>query len=588
MKKTLIDVLERRQVTFANQDLVAPPPARHRRYQSELLDNHIGVDTPRPSSAPSSGDTQQSSSNSRPTLQHNRGTSYGSRRNLLQRSPASLRRSNRSSTGDWVGGAENGSDNPAATYQRDNRPRLASLPTVNYPTRSSRHHRGKSGNVVYVRSDSSGSQASSLISGLTTPGERARYVALQMKMAAGSNNTEDTIGVNANLPDLMNAIEAQRESDDLSNGNQHRSAAGSSRDSQSESRAAKSKSSTSSGGYRYRPFSGISSSPFSHGGRNASNGVDQLFQVAERVQELCQIEEENEASDDDDNDGVKLSNSIVLEEENANFLTQIAASHPSVPNVYAEDNVDDGAVDTEATVDEQTPILSKRLSRIAASRRRPPASLFDSITKPNPDSRFYKVRQWLNGFRNRFKMLILAFNFPFVTERMWGFTQNELTMFIVPALAVSYFFFYQMNNPTLFKTEASISWWILFCLRHYCTFLLACVSQYIFVDVMALQSMLSIQMIGPLATLYTINGKGWPFVLTAWGVINLLLIQENSDSASSHHFFSHWLYYTDVELFSAENPSGNGKCIQSTTTYHIFLVSFFYSSCTVLFTHYSC
>ena len=558
-KKTLIDVLERRQVTFANQDLVAPPPARHRRYQSELLDNHIGVDTPRPSSAPSSSDTdtQQSSSNSRPTL-HNRGTSYGSRRNLLQRSPASLRRSNRSSTGDWVGGAENGSDNPAATYQRDNRPRLASLPTVNYPTRSSRHHRGKSGNVVYVRSDSSGSQASSLISGLTTPGERARYVALQMKMAAGSNNTEDTIGVNANLPDLMNAIEAQRESDELSNGNQHKSVASSSRDS---SRAANSKSGSTSSPYRYRPFSGISSSPFSHGGRKTSNGVEQLFQVAERVQELCQIEEENEASDDDDNDAVKLSNSIVLEEENANFLSQIAASHPAVPNMYAEDNVDDGAVDTEATVDEQTPILSKRLSHISeiASRRRPPASLFDSITKPNPDSRFYKVRQWLNGFRNRFKMLMLAFNFPFVTERMWGFIQNELTMFIVPALAVSYFFFYQMNNPTLFKTEASISWWILFCLRHYCTLLLACISPYIFVDVLALQSMMSIQMIGPLATLYTINGKGWPFVLTAWGLINFLLIQENSDSA--HHFFSHWLYYTDVELFSAENPSGNGKCI---------------------------
>ena len=566
MIKTLIDVLERRQVTFANQDLVAPPPARHRRYQSELLDNHIGVDTPRPSSAPSSGDTQQSLYNSRPTL-HNRGTSYGSRRNLLQRSPASLRRSNRSSTGDWVGGAENGSENPAATYQRDNRPRLASLPTVNYPTRSSRHHRGKSGNLVYVRGISDSSGSSSLISGLTTPGERARYVALQMKMAAGSNNTEDTIGVNANLPALMNAIEAQRESDELSNGNQHRSVTSSSRDSQmSESRAAKSKSgSTSSGEYRYRPFSGISSSPFSHGGRNASNGVDQLFQVAERVQELCQIEEENEASDNDNNDGVQLNNSIVLEEENANFLTQIAASHPAVPNVYAEDNVDDGAVDTEATVDEQTPILSKRLSRIAASRRRPPASLFDSITKPNPDSRFYKVRQWLNGFRNRFKLLILAFNFPFVTERMWGFIQNELTMFIIPALAVSYFFFYQMNNPTLFKTEASISWWILFCLRHYCTLLLACVSQYIFVDVLALQSMMSIQMIGPLATLYTINGKGWPFVLTAWGVINFLLIQENSDSA--HHFFSHWLYYTDVELFSAENPSGNGKCIHIVINY---------------------
>jgi hypothetical protein len=46
-----------------------------------------------------------------------------------------------------------------------------------------------------------------------------------------------------------------------------------------------------------------------------------------------------------------------------------------------------------------------------------------------------------------------------------------MSMIIVPALAVSAFLYYKMNNPVLpvFPTNASVSWWILFLLRHYVT-----------------------------------------------------------------------------------------------------------------------
>ena len=79
--------------------------------------------------------------------------------------------------------------------------------------------------------------------------------------------------------------------------------------------------------------------------------------------------------------------------------------------------------------------------------------------------------------------------------------------------------------------------------------------EYLFVDVMALRSLVSIDLIGPLATLYTINAKGWPFILTTWGVLNFLLIQENSDTG--HSFFSHWLYFLDVDMFNNNNDAGN-------------------------------
>lgn len=76
-----------------------------------------------------------------------------------------------------------------------------------------------------------------------------------------------------------------------------------------------------------------------------------------------------------------------------------------------------------------------------------------------------------------------------------------------------------------------------------------------FADVMAVRSLLSVQLIGPLATLYIINARGWPFTLTVWGMLNFFLIQGIRDS--DNVFFSHWLYFTDIEMFTAENPSGS-------------------------------
>ena len=109
-----------------------------------------------------------------------------------------------------------------------------------------------------------------------------------------------------------------------------------------------------------------------------------------------------------------------------------------------------------------------------------------------------------------------------------------------------------------------------------------------------MHSLLSVQLIGPLATLYTINAKGWPFTLTgefplhvlsseifpsfltpyplrflsAWGVINFLLNQEGHDNGSL--VYSHWLYWTDIQMFTAENSSG---AVAQTEFYKELLVS---------------
>lgn len=65
----------------------------------------------------------------------------------------------------------------------------------------------------------------------------------------------------------------------------------------------------------------------------------------------------------------------------------------------------------------------------------------------------------------------LSNQIPYVKERLWDFFQNDVTMWIMPALAVSAFFYYKLNNPVLsvLPTDASISWWVLFAIRHYLT-----------------------------------------------------------------------------------------------------------------------
>jgi hypothetical protein len=72
-------------------------------------------------------------------------------------------------------------------------------------------------------------------------------------------------------------------------------------------------------------------------------------------------------------------------------------------------------------------------------------------------------------------MLAVAFDGAYVKERLWNSLQNDVSMFIMPLLSISAFFYYQLNNPILpiFSTDASISWWILFVIRHYVTLLVS-------------------------------------------------------------------------------------------------------------------
>ena len=339
------------------------------------------------------------------------------------------------------------------------------------------HHRSRSALPSNFERGVSNSTNSTGASGLTTPGERARYVALAMKATADYAIDEALPSLGeAGLPDLVNRVEAQRDNDEQrSTGSTRKSGRGSvtngsrsgrSRLSEHRSTETQSKASSYSGYRSSRPFAGVSSA-FSNDGGFTSH---QMFEVAEHVVELCQIPEDEEGDE----------GSGDLEKENANFLTAIMASHPEVPpadvegDVPGELNVEDGGA-----VDEQTPILQQNPKR--SPRMIPKPNMMWSLNlRPPPESRFYKVIMWWGEVRKQMRMLTAGFDFPYVRERLWSFIQNDLSMIIVPALAIAAFCFYSLDNPPLrvFKTGASISWGILFLLRHYVTLQLAYMIEY--------------------------------------------------------------------------------------------------------------
>ena len=127
----------------------------------------------------------------------------------------------------------------------------------------------------------------------------------------------------------------------------------------------------------------------------------------------------------------------------------------------------------------------------------------------------------------------------------------------VPCLITSILFFHVsgINYVVPFLPgNATISWWFLFATRQTVTLGLARMTIYVVVDGFMLGTRLAVQTLGPLLTLTAATGKGWPLILAAWGVWNLILIHGLSP------FQRNWLYWTRIPFF---NQNYNGELLNS-------------------------
>jgi hypothetical protein len=103
------------------------------------------------------------------------------------------------------------------------------------------------------------------------------------------------------------------------------------------------------------------------------------------------------------------------------------------------------------------------------------------------------------------------------------------------------------------QNQASISWWLIFiCMRQVGLVVVAKSLEAILVDFLAIQTRAILRSFGPVITLLFVQSKGWPFLLSCWGILNFLLV--TGDSQFNHH----WLYWQDVwGLFNDNNPAGD-------------------------------
>lgn len=153
------------------------------------------------------------------------------------------------------------------------------------------------------------------------------------------------------------------------------------------------------------------------------------------------------------------------------------------------------------------------------------------------------------------------------------YIRNVTIFLLIPLLGAATVCYYAFDNPppcdtkVVVRTEGnstqvtreedceetiSISYWLLFTVRQIVTFSLARLVQAILVDFICLRTRLAVRLLGAHLTLWTVQSRGWPFLSTWWGLLDLALVY------GKYSFARHWLFFqSTVGMFNEMNPSGH-------------------------------
>jgi hypothetical protein len=121
---------------------------------------------------------------------------------------------------------------------------------------------------------------------------------------------------------------------------------------------------------------------------------------------------------------------------------------------------------------------------------------------------------------------------------------------ILPLVIVASILFYGVNNPNLGKEGATISWFLLFLVRHVVTFTFAKTSEIFVIDYLSLKKRFTVRVFGPGFALFVVQSKGYPCVVFFWAVYGLMML------SGRNHFAKHWLFYQPIKMFNESNNAG--------------------------------
>jgi hypothetical protein len=152
---------------------------------------------------------------------------------------------------------------------------------------------------------------------------------------------------------------------------------------------------------------------------------------------------------------------------------------------------------------------------------------------------------------------VRAFMLVVKPDEIWTNTKHffstTVLLFMAPCLVAAAFFYYFLDDPDLefLPSSAKLSWYFLLAVRWSVTFTLAQITQWI-LQVLTIRTTVYARIAGPLLALVAMQSMGWPFLVSSWGIWNLVLLHGKTD------FIRQWLYWTHIEMFSVEHTDGAG------------------------------
>ena len=81
--------------------------------------------------------------------------------------------------------------------------------------------------------------------------------------------------------------------------------------------------------------------------------------------------------------------------------------------------------------------------------------------------------------------------------------------------------------------------------------IVAVIAEVITIDIIALRTSIFVNTFGSFATLMLVQARGWPFIIVFWGIMDFIFL------FGRHPFAAHWLFWQNLDIFTAANPGGS-------------------------------
>ena len=253
--------------------------------------------------------------------------------------------------------------------------------------------------------------------------------------------------------------------------------------------------------------------------------------VLSAAQELAAMDTIEESDEIDSNafkiesDGHGVDNllegaTLLLQQQEKLEGTTTSSDDDETMSFIAEETSDDIINEHDSFQDEETGVDHSNNKK---QHKRTPTHLFGKRQKPTK-----RDRQMERRFRMKmwYKDLIAPRLPIFITAATHSFL-----FVIIPLLFLAIILYYVAGNPVAggrVKVETELiestsfrgswSWWVLFILRQFIVLSLVKMGEVIFIDIIALRTPIFVKVFGSFVTLMFVQARGWPYVLTFWGV----------------------------------------------------------------------